>query len=96
MNNIKDLINQRRSQMLVHSYLYYGLDESIVDDQTFDKWARELVKLQDDYPDVASKCIYAGNFKEFDGTTGFHLPRDLWVRTKALRLLNYHKKHQNI
>ena len=32
--------------MLVHSYLYYKLDNPIIDDDTWQKWANELAELQ--------------------------------------------------
>jgi hypothetical protein len=37
----------------------------------------ELVKLQEDNPKIASQCVYAEHFKEFDGTSGFDLPHHL-------------------
>ena len=44
--SIKERIRQRRAQMLVHSCLYYELNENIVDDHTWQKWADELEVLQ--------------------------------------------------
>ena len=43
-------IKRRRLQVLVHSCMYYELDQSIVDDQVFDGWCKELVELQKDKP----------------------------------------------
>lgn len=67
-------IKQRRYQILVHSYLYYQRMASIVEDATFDRWARELVQLQHDFPDIAATVEFAKDFKGFDATTGFDLP----------------------
>jgi hypothetical protein len=47
---------------------------SIIEDSQFDKWARELVKLQNDHPDVAAQVDFHKSFIGFDGTTGFDLP----------------------
>lgn len=72
--SISEKIQQRRYQMLVHSYLYYGLNTSIVSDSDFDKWAKELVLLQKAYPEEAVKARYHDEFKNFDGSSGFDLP----------------------
>lgn len=81
-------IQQRRLQLLVHSYLYYNQNTNLISDATWDRWAKELVKLQKDNPDIASKVIYAEAFKNFDGSSGFDLPYtdDLIVKN-AMRLL---------
>lgn len=89
MDEIKQRINNLRRKMLVHSYLYYRLCTSIINDSVFDKWAKELVKLQSEYPEIVAECIYAKEFEVFDGTTGFDLPRDNWVENTANRLLQY-------
>ena len=47
---VKEIIRQRRSQMLVHSYLYYKLDNPIIDDDTWQKQANELAELQRENP----------------------------------------------
>lgn len=78
--------------MLVHSFIYYRLGTSIVSDQQFDKWARELVELQRAYPEEAAKCIYAKEFATFDGTTGFDLPYEPWIEHTARTLLGNHKR----
>lgn len=47
--------------MLVHSFLYYQMDTSIVADTTYDKWSKELANLMKNnkeiksYPDDPSK-----------------------------------------
>lgn len=87
--DIESLINQRRRQVLIHSFLYYRLDNSYIEDHLFDKWAKELADLQDKYPEIAEKCFFAEGFRGFDGSSGFDLPLDdPWVERKALWLLN--------
>lgn len=71
---IASRIRQRRYQMLVHSYLYYQLGTSIIEDLTFDRWARELVRLQTDFPEIASNVEFHKDFIGFDGTSGYDLP----------------------
>lgn len=82
-------IQQRRYQMLVHSLLYYACDINLISDHQWQAWAQDLVRLQDENPDIASRVIFAEAFKGFDGSTGYHLPYgDEQVVNIAYRLLN--------
>lgn len=81
---IPERIQQRRVQMLTHSYLYYQLDAPIVSDETWQRWADELTALQRQHS--AGIGFYDAAFADWDGSTGMHLPRDEWVRQNALRL----------
>ena len=67
-------IQQLRLQLLVHSYLYYSKSDTLISDKQWDAWAKELVKLQTENPNLASKVVYSEAFKDFDGTSGFNLP----------------------
>lgn len=88
--NIACKIKQRRLQMLVHSCIYYALDENIVSDSTWSKWAIELRDLQNMYPQISSEVDYAEYFKDWDGSSGAFLPiHEDWVIQKAKRLLSY-------
>ena len=91
---IPALINRRRRQILVHSYIYYKLGTSIIDDHKWDKWARDLVDLQKVYPTIAKKVPYHDAFKGFDGSTGYNLPVDPWVINAAINLLRIHDELQ--
>lgn len=71
---IAEKIQQRRLQILVHSYLYYELDTNLVDDNTWANWAKELVALQNANPDLAKRVIYHEAFSSFDPSTGQGLP----------------------
>lgn len=87
---IAELIQQRRLQILVHSCIYYELNQNNVPDATWDAWAKELVELQNAHPDIACCVEYAKEFDGFDGSTGFDLPiRDAWVISKAKQLCKY-------
>lgn len=89
---VLELINRRERQILVHSYLYYKLDMSIIDDHTFDRWSRELADLLVQYPEEAAASVYAKGFKDFDGSSGFDLPfSNPEVMTVGDRLLRYHE-----
>jgi hypothetical protein len=92
-DNIRELITQRRRQMLVHSFIYYRLGTSIISDATFDRWAYELRDLQRSYPEIAAACPFAAEFAGWDGTTGFNLPLyGEWLERKAAQLLRYHNE----
>jgi hypothetical protein len=44
------LLSQRIRQFLVHSFLYYRLDESVIPDQQYDELCRELRDLLQEQP----------------------------------------------
>jgi hypothetical protein len=81
-------IKQRRAQMLIHSCIYYELDDNIVSDHQWQAWADELQELQSKHPELIEMGFYDQYFKDWDGATGAHLPhRDRWVYNKALFFL---------
>ena len=93
MQSNQEKIRQRRSQMLVHSYLYYRLDNPIIDDDTWQKWANELAELQRENPFDCNINFYDKHFEDWNGDTGFHLPLfDVKVARKAEQILNIYKE----
>ena len=85
---IMELIQRRRLQVLVNSCIYYEFNNSIISDEMWDKWARELVQLQKDYPEESKQVIWYEAFKDWDASTGAFLPlKDGWVVAKAKQLL---------
>lgn len=85
--------------IIVHSYLYYELDSSIISDQEFDRKTRELVSLKNTYPDLWKTSEYYYIFgDEYTGATGFHLyhgltrPKQEIIRAIADILLNNYQK----
>lgn len=96
-SEIKSLINRRRRQILVHSFLYYRMNTTLISDEQYDAWARELMALQRDYPDIAADCIHAEDFAAFDETTsGYDLPLYGWVENTARRLLKIAESQDGI
>lgn len=54
---------------------------NLIDDYTYDRWAKELYELQRDNP-IASKNVaeFYDEFADWTGETGSHLPvRDKWI-----------------
>ena len=84
VQTLSEKIKQRRTQMLVHSYLYYKLDENIVDDDKWQQWANELVELQKQKMNIG---FYDKEFADWTGASGAFLRFDRWVAVKAKSLL---------
>lgn len=88
-----EAIVRRRRQMLIHSYLYYGADTHIIDDHTWTKWAQQLQRLQAKYGWKVG--FYDAVFKDWNGSTGHHLPmNDHNVIRVAERLLGHDEELQ--
>lgn len=81
---IANLIQKRRLQLLIHSCIYYELNSNVISDKQWDEWARELVKLQADYPAISEKVCMYEDFKDWDASTGAFLPiRTIEVKSRA-------------
>ena len=70
---IAEKIQRRRYQLLVHSYIYYELDNNLIPDSQWSQWATELAELQYKYPEISSQVIYTEDFEDWDGSTGAFL-----------------------
>lgn len=89
---VQELIKRRRGQMLVHSCIYYEMDDSVISDDQWQAWAEELHKLQTKHPKYCKLNFFDHEFADWDGTTGSHLPhRHPWVYNKAKYILNISK-----
>ncbi len=84
---VKAKIEQRRRQILVHSYIYYVMDDSIVSDEQWSRWAQELLWLTQEFPDIAKKAVYANEFEGFEWSTGFDFKYDEKIKNRAARLV---------
>jgi len=94
---IAEKIQQRRLQLLIHSCIYYEMDQNIISDKKWDEWARELKKLQEDYPEISRQVEWYAAFADWDASTGAFLPlKDKWVINKAKNLLGCNFKNFEI
>lgn len=82
--NLKDLISvQDRIDFLqrfiiVHSYIYYELNNNVISDKYYDEKAKELTKLKTEYPELWKQSMYYEQFGDnYNGATGFTLYHDL-------------------
>ena len=87
LQTFSEKLKQRRSQMLIHSYLYYLLDNPIISDEKWQEWANELADMQKKYPNLCKINFYDEDFEGWDGSSGYYLSRDAWVAEKAMKYL---------
>jgi NAD-dependent DNA ligase adenylation domain len=95
MVDLLELMNRRQRQILVHSFLYYQLNENIISDHTFDLWSKELAELIKNYPDTFKQSVYYEGFKEFDGSSGYDLPYSIPdIQNTGYKLLKLHSRYK--
>lgn len=88
-----EYIKRKEQQFLVHSFLYYKLDESLICDSTYDFICKELLKYK------TSDCLkYPSLLKGLDESgSGFYIreyPEE--IITKAFHLLYDKKKSEGM
>lgn len=75
---IQERINFLQRFIIVHSYIYYELDDNILSDREYDAKAKELMQYRLDYPELWKSSEYYEQFgDEYTGATGFTLYHDL-------------------
>ena len=52
--DVAELLNRRRRQILVHSIIYYKMDDNLISDSAWSAWATELEELQKKYPEITA------------------------------------------
>jgi len=88
-----ELIRRRRAQMLVHSCIYYHLNQNIISDHQWQAWADELAALQKANPDL-EVGYYDEEFKDWTGASGAFLPiSDPEIVAKAQQILRLHDQY---
>lgn len=87
---ILEIINRRELQMIVHSCIYYRMGTSLWSDTEFDTKAKELVQLIKDHPQLFEQSKWVDSFRDWDATTGFHLPiEDPAITSLSQFLIDY-------
>jgi hypothetical protein len=90
--------NYLQRQILIHSIIYYELDENIISDKEYDNLSLQLLDLKYEMR-ISDYCQteYYNQFKYFDGSTGFDLYHRLsgkqkkYLRQIARYVLNIYK-----
>ena len=80
-------IRQLRICLAVHSYIYYELCDNLVSDNKWQAWAEELKEMQAKHPEYTD--AYDKYYKDWDGTTGFHLCQIPGLHQSAMRIVRY-------
>jgi len=85
---VAELIQQRRYQLLIHSCIYYALNQNVISDMQWDIWAKELKTLQEHYPNISEKIMLFEYFEDWDASTGAFLPiSEDWVVNTAKHII---------
>lgn len=82
---IQERIDFLQRYIIVHSYVYYELDDNYISDKEYDAKSKELTKLKLDHPDLWKTSMYYKQFgDDYNGSTGFTLYHDLDDRQKQI------------
>lgn len=74
MLSTQEYINWLQRFIIVHSYIYYELNNNAISDMQYDKKSKELVELKESYPDLWKKSEYYKQFgDDYNGATGYTL-----------------------
>lgn len=91
--NVIQRIEYLRKKLLVHSIVYYRLNESIIPDTKWAAWALELENLVRKHPEEGQNSFLAEEFRDFDHSTGYNLPLEIpWAVAVAMNLVLYDQK----
>lgn len=67
-------IDRLQRIIILHSYIYYELDDNVISDFEYDAKAHKLAKYKEDYPELWKTSKYYEQFgDDYDGSTGFGL-----------------------
>jgi hypothetical protein len=79
----EEKVKKLRTQMLLHSYLYYTCDAPQVSDHQWQDWADELTILQMFDDEI---FFYDEEFEDWNEDTGCHLPAPDFIKEMAWKL----------
>lgn len=72
---IAERIKELRLSLIVHSIIYYEMNDNIISDAEWTQRAKELVGLQEANPEIADSVVFSDLFRGFKGDTGFDLAK---------------------
>lgn len=81
----KEKIQLLQRSILVNSYAYYELDETILSDYQYDMNTRQLLELKKSSPEAYRKSRYYKYFDDFESGTGFDLTGRLRTNKKLYK-----------
>lgn len=81
----QEYINWLQRFIIVHSYIYYELDDNVISDREYDLKSKQLVEYKNDYPDLWKNSEYYKQFgDDYTGATGMTLYHDLDDKQKKV------------
>ena len=81
----QEYINFLQRFIILHSYIYYELNDNMISDKAYDEKARELVRYKNEYPELWKSSEYYKQFgDDYSGATGFTLYHDLDEKQKLI------------
>lgn len=81
----QEYIDFLQRYIILHSYIYYELDNNVISDRIYDLKSKELVKLKMEYPDLWKTSMYYKQFgDDYNGATGFTLYHGLDEHQKEI------------
>ena len=81
----QEYIDFLQRYIIVHSYIYYHLDNNVISDREYDLKARELTRYKNEYPELWKSSMYYKQFgDDYNGATGFTLYEDLNDKQKEI------------
>ena len=83
--SVQDYIDFLQRFIIVHSYIYYELNNNVISDKYYDEKAKELTKLKTEYPELWKQSMYYEQFgDDYNGATGFTLYYNLNEHQKEI------------
>lgn len=83
--NMQEYIDWLQRFIIVHSYVYYELNDNAISDREYDLRSKELTYLKNEYPELWKNSEYYKQFGDnYNGATGFTLYHDLDDKQKDI------------
>lgn len=92
----KTKIQMLQRWILVHSFLYYELNNSIVSDEMFDKNSKQLTTMKRKFAKSYKEALFGYAMKDFDGSTGYGFHNNLKEEHRLLIERDAYYLKQNI
>jgi len=85
----EERLKHLRTNILVHSCIYYKLHKTVISDDKWQELANELRDLQEVFTEDIG--WYDREFDDWNGDTGMHLMFDSWVISKSSYVIQLDK-----
>lgn len=74
---LQEHIDFLQRYIIVHSYIYYELNNNVISDKQYDAKSKELVWYKNEHPELWKSSMYYKQFADYTGATGFTLYHEL-------------------